>query len=102
MSLDNPEDRKLAVLARATRARARAAEGAAIRDTDGRTYAAASVNLPSLKLTAVEAAIAMAVASGCQGLEAAVIHTNDTEPRDGDLDVLGEFARAEVPTYLVS
>ena len=37
------EDAKLVTLARATRARARAAEGAAVRDLDGRTYAAASV-----------------------------------------------------------
>jgi hypothetical protein len=36
------EDAKLVTLARATRARARADEGAAVRDLDGRTYAAAS------------------------------------------------------------
>ena len=41
------EDAKLVTLARATRARARAAEGAAVRDLDGRTYAAASVRLSS-------------------------------------------------------
>ena len=39
------EDAKLVTLARATRARARADEGAAVRDLDGRTYAAASVRL---------------------------------------------------------
>ena len=38
------EDNKLVVLARATRARAGAAEGAALRDLDGRTYAAATVD----------------------------------------------------------
>ena len=43
-----PEDAKLVTLARATRARARATEGAAVRDLDGRTYAAASVRLEHL------------------------------------------------------
>ena len=37
------EDAKLVTLARATRARTGAAEGAAVRDLDGRTYAAATV-----------------------------------------------------------
>ena len=37
------EDAKLVTLARATRARTGAAEGAAVRDQDGRTYAAATV-----------------------------------------------------------
>ena len=68
MSLVDPEDRKLATLARATRLRAKAAEGAAIRDTDGRTYAAATVNLPSLQISAVQAAVAMAVAAGVREL----------------------------------
>jgi hypothetical protein len=66
------EDQKLVTLARATMARTRAPEGAAVRDLDGRTYAAASVELPSLKLTALEVCVAMAVSSGAQGLEAAV------------------------------
>ncbi len=48
-------------------------EGAAVRDGDGRTYAAATVRLPSLRLTALQAAVAAAVASGATGLEAAVI-----------------------------
>ena len=43
------EDAKLVTLARATRARTGAAEGAAVRDLDGRTYAAATVALPSLQ-----------------------------------------------------
>jgi len=66
------EDQKLVTLARATMARTRADEGGAVRDLDGRTYAAASVDLPSLSLTALEVCVAMAVSSGAQGLEAAV------------------------------
>jgi len=39
------EDAKLVTLARGARGRAAAAEGAAVRDEDGRTYAAATVEL---------------------------------------------------------
>lgn len=74
----DPEDEKLIILARSTRARIQAAEGAAVRDTDGRTYAAATIDLPSLKLTAVQAAVAAAVSSGAEGLEAAAVVTGDT------------------------
>ena len=52
------EDAKLVTLARAARARIGAAEGAAVRDSDGRTYAGATVALPSLTLTALQAAVA--------------------------------------------
>ncbi len=68
-----PEDAKLVTLARSARARTGAAEAAAVRDTDGRTYVAASVGLPSLKLSALQAAVAAAVSSGVEGLEAAAI-----------------------------
>ncbi|WP_181312774.1 cytidine/deoxycytidylate deaminase family protein [Nocardioides campestrisoli] len=67
------EDAKLVTLARSTRARVGAAEGAAVRDSDGRTYAAATVDLPSLRLSALQVCVGMAVASGSRGLEAAVV-----------------------------
>jgi hypothetical protein len=67
------EDAKLITLARAARARNGAAQGAAVRDTDGRTYVAATVTLPSLALSALQLAVAMAVSSGALGLEAAVV-----------------------------
>ena len=67
------EDAKLVTLARGARGRAAAAEGAAVRDEDGRTYAAATVELPSLRLTALQAAVAAAVASGARALEAAAV-----------------------------
>jgi hypothetical protein len=69
------EDQKILTLARSTRARTGAAEGAAVRDTDGRTYAAATVALPSLQLSALQVAVAMAVSSGAPGLEAAAVVT---------------------------
>ncbi|GAB3875803.1 hypothetical protein GCM10029964_021000 [Kibdelosporangium lantanae] len=71
----DPEDTKIITLARAARARTGAPEGAAVRDTIGRTYSACTVNLPSLKLTALQAAVAAAVASGADGLEAAAVVT---------------------------
>ncbi len=102
MSTDlSPEDAKLLTLARATRARTRAPEGAAVRDTDGRTYAGASVDLPSLRLTAVQVCVAMAVASGSRGLEAVVVlggHTGLTTP---DADVIRDFGGDDVVVHLV-
>ncbi len=90
------EDAKLVTLARATRARARADEGAAVRDLDGRTYAAASVRLAHLDLSALEVCVAMAVSSGSAGLEAAVVLA-DGEPA---LDAVRDFAGADVPVHL--
>jgi hypothetical protein len=69
----NAEDAKLVVLARAAMARAEAGSGAAVRDVDGRTYAAAPVDLSTLKLTGLQAAVAAAASSGTTGLEAAVL-----------------------------
>ncbi|WP_104650777.1 cytidine deaminase [Mycobacterium tuberculosis] len=67
------EDAKLVVLARAAMARAEAGAGAAVRDVDGRTYAAAPVTLSALELTGLQAAVAAAVSSGATGLQAAVL-----------------------------
>ncbi|CMK50598.1 hypothetical protein [Mycobacterium tuberculosis] len=66
------EDAKLVVLARAAMARAEAGAGAAVRDVDGRTYAA-PVALSALELTGLQAAVAAAVSSGATGLQAAVL-----------------------------
>jgi cytidine deaminase len=80
----DPEDAKLVTLARSARARTGAAEGAAVRDDMGRTYVAASVALPSLTLSALQAAIAAAVSSGAQQLEAAAVVTEESAAdRDG-------------------
>jgi hypothetical protein len=69
------EDQKLVTLARAARARTGAVEGAAVRDGDGRTYAGASVTLPSLMLSALQYVVAAAAAAGATVLEAAVVVT---------------------------
>jgi hypothetical protein len=67
------EDNKLLVLARGALGRTGGVAGAAIRDTDGRTYAAGEVSLPSLRLTALQSAVAAAISSGAEGFEAAVV-----------------------------
>ncbi len=77
------EDAKLVTLARSARARTRAVQGAAVRDTDGRTYVAATVALPSLALSALQVAVAMAVSSGALGLEAAVVLGDDPTDEAG-------------------
>ena len=79
-----PEDQKIITLARSTRARSAAPEGAAVRDETGRTYTAAAVALPSLRLSALRLAVAMAVSSGAERLEAAAL-VSDTDPDPGDL-----------------
>jgi hypothetical protein len=79
----DPEDAKLITLARSARGRTGAPEGAAVRDTDGRTYLAATVALPSLRLSALQAAVAAAVSSGVDGLEAAAI-VSDSEAVEPD------------------
>jgi hypothetical protein len=89
MTLD-AEDQKLVTLARSARARTGAAQGAAVRDGDGRTYVAATVELPSLQLSALQVAVAMAVSSGAPGLEAAVVLGDDPH------DPAGEAAAREV------
>jgi hypothetical protein len=67
------EDSELVALARAAMVRAKAGSGAAVRDVDGHTYAAAPVTLSALDLTGLQAAVAAAVSSGATGLEAVVL-----------------------------
>jgi len=73
------EDNKLVTLARSARARVGAVEGAAVRDEDGRTYAAATVALPSLAVTALQLAVASAAAAGATKIEAAAVVTEASE-----------------------
>ena len=80
-----PEDLKIITLARSARARVMAAEGAAVRDETGRTYAAAAVALPSLRLSALHLAVAMAVSSGAGNLEAAALVSDGDGPDPADL-----------------
>ena len=94
----DPEDAKIVTLARAALLRAYvphsgAAEGAAVRDTDGRTYAAATVEHtdPALTTSALRAAVVAAAASGARAFEAAAVVTGRTQLDEWDLAVLREF-----------
>jgi hypothetical protein len=94
----DPDDRKILTLARSARARTGAAQGGCVRDTDGRTYAAASVDLPHLRLSALQVAVAMAVSSGAPGLEAAALNA-DVDPGPDDLAVLGDLPGTDVAVW---
>ncbi|MFF5211905.1 cytidine deaminase [Streptosporangium sp. NPDC000396] len=87
----DPEDNKIIVLARSTRARNGAAEGAAVRDETGRTYSATNVALPSLTLSALQVAVAMAVSSGAESLEAAALVTAGEGPAEADVQAVRDM-----------
>jgi hypothetical protein len=91
-----PEDVKIITLARSARARVAAAEGAAVRDETGRTYAAAAVALPSLRLSALALAVAMAVSSGADSLEAAALVGDGADPDAADIAAVRELGPAAV------
>ena len=80
------EDAKLVTLARAARARTRAAEGAAVRD--------------SVDLTALQLAVAMALSSGVKGLEAAAVVTDSVD--SVDVNVVRHFAGAAIPVVVAN
>jgi cytidine deaminase len=101
----DPEDAKIVTLARGARLRAHAphtgvAEGAAVRDTDGRTYAAATVENadPALTTSALRAAVAAAASSGARSFEAAALVT-EVAVTEADLAVLREFGTG-VPLHV--
>jgi cytidine deaminase len=93
------EDAKLVTLARSARARIGAVEGAAVRDSDGRTYAGASVSLPSLTITALQLAVAAAVAAGATRLEAAAVVT-EASTLDGSGRAAVRDLAAEAPIHV--
>ena len=86
-----PEDQKIVTLARSARARVGSAEGAAVRDETGRTYAAAAVALPSLRLSALTLAVAMAVSSGAVAIEAAALVSDGPGPAAEDLGAVKDI-----------
>ena len=97
----SPEDQKLVTLARAARARNGGAEGAAVRDGDGRTYAGASVALPSLTLTALQYAVASAAAAGATVLEAAAVVTEASTVDSAGVAAVRDLA-TDAPVHLAA
>lgn len=93
------EDAKLVTLARGARGRVGAARGAAVRDETGRTYSAADVSLPSLEISALQLAVAQAVAAGARGAEAAVV-VGDHPADDAGRAALVDLGGAQVTVHL--
>lgn len=96
----DPEDRKIVTLARSARARNGVPEGAAVRDETGRTYAAGTVALASLRLSALQTAVAMAVASGAKSLEAAAVVTEAEAVAAADLAAVGDLGGPDTPVLV--
>lgn len=103
----DPEDAKIVTLARGARLRAHAphtgvAEGAAVRDIDGRTYAGATIENgdPALTTSALRAAVAAAASSGARSFEAAAV-VGGALVSEADLAVLREFG-VGVPLLLAA
>ena len=93
------EDAKLVTLARGARGRIQAAQGAAIRDDMGRTYSGATVVNGALGLSALQLAVAQAIASGARGIECAVIC--GAPGIDDDVTAVRDLAGAGVPVIHV-
>lgn|GEM_PF-281062 len=97
------QDAKLLILARGARGRIGAQQGAAIRDEMGRTYSGATVATEHLTLSALQLAVASALAAGARGAEAAVV----VQPMPTDLaaatvvgvDALRDLAGAGIAVY---
>ncbi|MFE6283547.1 cytidine deaminase [Streptomyces sp. NPDC057877] len=96
----DPEDRKIVTLARSARARNGVPEGAAVRDETGRTYVAGTVALDSLKLSALQTAVAMAVASGARSLEAAAVVTEAEAASTADLAAVRDLGGPGTPVLV--
>jgi DNA-binding beta-propeller fold protein YncE len=98
----DPEDRKIVTLARSARARNAVPEGAAVRDDTGRTYVAGTVALDSLRLSALQTAVAMAVASGATSLEAAAVVTEADTAAEADRAAVRDLGGAGTPILLAA
>jgi len=96
----DPEDRKIVTLARSARARNGVPEGAAVRDETGRTYVAGTVELESLRLSALQTAVAMAVASGAKSLEAAAVVSEAETVGDADRAPVRDLGGPGTPVLL--
>jgi hypothetical protein len=96
------EDAKLVTLARGARSRVHAPEGAAVRDDTGRSYSAATVSLPSLRISALRLAVATAAASGAGGLEAAVVLGDRPVLDDDDLSAVRDLGGPAVAVILAA
>jgi cytidine deaminase len=98
MSDLSAEDEKLVTLAKSARARVGAAEGAAVRDGDGRSYTGVTVRQPSFEITALQLAVASALAAGASTLEAGVVVTGEAKADETPV----RDVTATAPVHLVA
>ena len=71
--LTNSENQKLLTLASASMQRNNVKQSAALRDGTGRTHVGNAIGLTTLSLDALQVALAMALSSGAEVIEAAVV-----------------------------
>lgn len=95
----DPDDQKLVSLARSARARIGSRRAGAVRDNTGRSYVGADVELPSLRITGLDLAVAQAVAAGATGLEAAVVVADDPAAVLA-IDAVTDVGPRGVPVYV--
>jgi hypothetical protein len=93
---------KLFALARGARARIGAPVGAAVVDSTGRTYSAAEVDLPHLRLSALALAVAQAAAAGAERLHGAVLVAGRGAVPEPDLQVFADLAEPGSPLVVRS
>lgn len=98
----DPENSKIIILARSTRARLGTPEGAAVRDDTGRTYVATPVTLASITLSALQAAVVVAASSGADRLEAAALVSDAGGPSDADLAAVHDLGGTQAPIFVAS
>ncbi len=94
------ENAKLVTLARGARGRAGSTTGAAVRDDTGRSYSGADVVLPSLRLSALQLAVAQAVAAGARGIEGAAVVAVEPRATHHDLAALREAGSVGIDVIL--
>ncbi len=88
---------KLFTLARASRARGESMSGAAVVDTTGRSYSAAAVSLPHVRLSALALAVATAAAAGAEALADAVVVGGGEDDQPSAAEVFGDLAVSGAP-----
>lgn len=91
------EDAELVRLARSARSQNAATSGASVRDQDGGTHVATNIGLPSLRMSSLQMAVALAVSSGATGLQAAAVVCDES---DVDATVVRDLAGPGVHVYI--
>lgn len=81
--------------ARTARTHNAASSGACVRDMDGQTYVATNIGLPSLRISSLQLAVAMAVSAGADAIQDAAVVSDSSGP--SEIDVVRDLAGAGVP-----